>query len=94
MATRATPADIRTAADRHLSSAGAFRDGNTQVQNEVDGLLAVNKGDLMDKLNALQDEWSENVLKVIGKVEDMANYLYEVANQIEAQDRENAGGLP
>jgi uncharacterized protein YukE len=23
------------------------------VQNEVDGLLAVNKGDLMDKLNAL-----------------------------------------
>jgi len=91
--TKATPAEIHSAADRHRGSAETFRQANRNVQNEVDGLLAVNKGDLMTKLDELQNEWSENVNKVIGKLEEMAGYLDEVANQIQAQDSQGSSAL-
>lgn len=93
MATKATPSEIHNAAKRHRDSAEAFRQSNNQVRNEVDGLLNVNKGELMDRLDELQNEWSENVDKVIGQLKDMADYLDEVANQIEAQDRDNASAV-
>jgi WXG100 family type VII secretion target len=91
--TKATPAEIHSAADRHRASADAFRQDNRNVRNEVDGLLAINRGDLMVKLDELQNEWSENVDKVIAKLDEMAGYLDEVANQIQARDADAGSGL-
>lgn len=91
--TKATVAEIHSAANRHRSSADSFRQDNNNVQNEVDGLTAINKGDLMTKLDELQNEWSENVNRVINDLEDMANYLDDVARKIQAQDSQSGGGL-
>ena len=91
--TKGLISDVHRNADRHQSSAEGFRADNKSVRAEVDGLCAVNKGDLMDKLNVLQDEWSDNVEKVTKQLEEMAAYLHFVANEIQGQDSESGGGL-
>ncbi len=85
--------DIQDNAKRHTETASALRDANTKVQNEVDGLTAINKGDLFVKLDELQNEWSASVLKVIADLENMASYLNEVANKIQQQDADSGSGL-
>lgn len=92
-ATKGQIEEIHNNANRHRESANSFRQDNASVQNAVDGLTAINKGDLMDKLDALQNEWSENVRKVITDLEDMASYLDVVGNKIQQQDADSGGGL-
>ncbi|WP_327006891.1 WXG100 family type VII secretion target [Dactylosporangium sp. NBC_01737] len=92
-ATKGQIEDIHNNAGRHRDSANAFQEANTKVQNTVDGLTAINKGDLMDKLDALQNEWSANVKKVVNDLNDMASYLDDVANKIQQQDADSGGGL-
>jgi uncharacterized protein YukE len=85
--------DIHSNAERHRSTADSFRQDNRSVQGEVDGLTAINRGDLMTKLDQLQNEWSQSVTSVCGKLDEMANYLDTVANQLQQQDSDSGGGL-
>ena len=92
-ATKGQIEDIHNNANRHRDSANAFEQANTRVQNTVDGLTAINKGDLLKRLDELQDEWSANVKKVVSDLNDMASYLDDVANKIQQQDADSGGGL-
>jgi len=91
--TGATPAEIHSAANQHRTSSSTFQSQNTAVTNEVEGLKTTNKGDLMVKLDQLQDEWSQNVKKVTDKIDEMADYLDLVANTIQSEDSGSAGNV-
>ena len=91
--TRATPAEVHSAATRHRESADEIDGRERAARSEVDGLVAVQKGDLINKLNAMQDEWSENVKKVTAKLREMAGWLDDAGNTIAAQDSDSGGSL-
>jgi WXG100 family type VII secretion target len=91
--TKASPAEIHAVAERHRTSAQGFRGDDQKLRNEVDELMAVNKGDLMTKLDELQNEWSDNIGKVIDRLEEMAGYLDNVANEIQAKDTDSSGAI-
>lgn len=91
--TKGTPAEIHAAANRHRASADMFRQDNQSVQSEVDGLTAINRGDLMTKLDQLQNDWSDSVKNVTTLLSEMADYLDKVANEIESQDATGGSGL-
>jgi len=91
--TGATPADVHSAAERHRTSGDSFITQMTAVENEVDGLFATNTGDLMKMLDKLQNDWSEDVKLVKGKLDEMADYLDTVANKLQEQDTEAASSV-
>ncbi len=85
--------EIHQNANRHRQTSDSFRQDNRKVQAEVDGLTAINRGDLMTKLDQLQNEWSDSVERVCVQLDDMANYLDEVANKLQQEDSDSGGGL-
>ena len=94
MATTKAPfQQVRDVAKRHVTTAETYDQLERNVQTEVDLLLSRNRGDLMTKLDALQNEWSPEIKDVINKIREMGNYLYDVANKLEAQDAASGGGL-
>lgn len=92
-ATKGLINEIHQNANRHRQASDSFRQSNRSVQAEVDGLTAINRGDLMTKLDQLQNEWSESVESVCRKLDDMANYMDTVANKLQQEDSDGGGGL-
>jgi uncharacterized protein YukE len=91
--TKATPADIHASANRHRASADMFNSLEQQVSSEVDGLMAVNRGDLMKKLDSLQNDWSTRVKSVVEKLRVMAGQLDKAGTDIQAADSDSGGNL-
>jgi uncharacterized protein YukE len=84
---------INAAADNHSNQAGEFRRLDREATGEVEGLKSTCRGDLMDKLDVVQNAWSEDVQAVAKLIDEMATALHNAANKIQQQDAGSGGGL-
>jgi len=85
--------EIRATGQKHIDTAQVFRSQVREVEQEVENLKATNWGDLMTKLDQLQDAWTEDITPIINKFDELGQYLQTVADQIQQQDAEAGSGL-
>jgi hypothetical protein len=88
-----TPQDIENAADNH-NAAEQDLDGQRRGLDEtVNTLYAANSGELMDKLNTLQDQWSVDMRIVLDLLVDCEEYLRYCKSELERLNQDQGGAL-
>ncbi len=94
MTTTHSAQEFKNTAQKHRDTAEDIRKHQESVDNIVAGLFAANKGDLMQQLNNVHTAWQDQVVKMRGRITDMADYMDTCSNHLTDNDQSNTGWLP
>lgn len=77
--TDVTPTAIRGSATRHLNTRDSIRGLENTITDQVADFCNKNEGELIRKLQSLQEDWTQDIEAVQGKLGDLADYMESAA---------------
>jgi hypothetical protein len=86
--------EFMNTAQKHRDTADDIRKHQETVDNIVAGLFSANKGDLMQQLNNIHTTWQDQVVKMRGRITDMADYMDTCSHHLSDKDQTNTDWLP
>lgn len=87
------PADVEMAADNHQAAEQDLDGQRKGLDDTVNGLYAANAGELMEKLNAVQDAWSVDMIAILKDLDDCEQFLRECKTELERLNQEQGQDL-
>lgn len=87
------PADVEMAADNHQAAEQDLDGQRKGLDDTVNGLYAANAGELMEKLNAVQDAWSVDMVAILKDLDDCEQFLRECKTELERLNQEQGQDL-
>lgn len=88
-----TPADVEMAADNHQAAEQDLDGQRKGLDTTVNDLYAANAGELMEKLNTVQDAWSVDMRGILDKLVDCEMYLRECKDELARLSQEQGSSL-
>ncbi|MDG4809457.1 WXG100 family type VII secretion target [Micromonospora sp. WMMD1120] len=88
-----TPQDIENAANNHDAAEQDLDGQRKGLDDTVNALYAANSGQLMEKLNTLQDQWSVDMRRVLDLLNDCEEYLRHCKTELERLNQDQGGAL-
>ncbi|MGW5556446.1 hypothetical protein ACWER9_04365 [Micromonospora sp. NPDC003944] len=88
-----TPADVEMAADNHQAAEQDLDGQRKGLDTTVNDLYAANAGELMEKLNTLQDAWSLDMRGILDLLVDCEVFLRDCKKELERLNQEQGSAL-
>ncbi|WP_410813464.1 hypothetical protein [Micromonospora sp. 067-2] len=88
-----TPDDVEMAADNHQAAEQDLDGQRKGLDDTVNDLYAANAGELMEKLNNVQDAWSVDMRGILDKLVECEVFLRDCKKELERLNQDQGGSL-